>query len=216
MLTLLVLPVFFYFLVFFFGFNADKPNLPIYFPISDTTYIKNGVSITDTFYHTVPPFEFINQSGKSFTNSSVDGKIKVVNYIFTRCGKQCPDMTSKLQDVYETFKGDNDVVILSHTVDPVYDTPSVLLEYAKQNKIAADKWFFLTGNKDSLYKQAYKGYKISALEYETVEGGFLHSDKVLLVDKNNQIRGFYTNTDYDDIKRLITEIGVLQTFYEND
>lgn len=216
LLTLLVVPVFFYFVVFFFGFNRDNPSLPYYFPVGDTTYSVEGVEVKDTFYHTVPDFNFVNQLGKNVTSSTVEGKIKVVNYIFTRCGKQCPDMTSKMQDVYETFRGETDVVILSHTVDPEYDTPEVLNDYANQYNISSDNWFFLTGDKEALYKQAYKGYKISALEDDTVEGGFLHSDKVLLIDKENHVRGFYTNTDFDEIKRLITEIGVLQTFYTND
>ncbi len=213
LLILLVMPIFFYFTVLLFGFNSNLPSLPHYFPVGDTSYVIEGKKVTDTIYHQVPYRSFINQHNEEIGKTQLSGKIKIVDYIFTTCGKQCPKMTENLKDVYETFRESEDVIILSYSVNPSNDTPKILKAYADSYTIDKGIWHFLTGEKEAIYTHARTGYFLSALEDEQFSGNFLHSDKVLLVDKENFVRGIYTCTDIDEIKRLITEIGVLKTSY---
>lgn len=174
-------------------------------------YTVSGEPATDTLYHTVPPFEFTNQDGKPFSSADVDGKIKVVDYFFTTCPTICPVMTKQMERLQWLIDDPayNDVVLLSHTVNPEYDTPEVLRAYAEKNNANLEKWVFLTGDRNALYKQGVKGYLIPAQEDALAPGGFLHSEQFVLVDKQNHIRGYYDGTRSEEIDRLLTDIKML-------
>jgi protein SCO1/2 len=122
-------------------------------------------------------------------------------------------MTSQLTRVQNTFADDNDFKILSFTVDPEHDSIDVLKSYALKYNAKASVWHFLTGEKQLIYRLAKDGFKINALEDPNGGIEFVHSDKLILVDKNRIIRGFYDGTDPKDVDRLITEIKVLQHEY---
>ena len=102
----------------------------------------------------------------------------------------------------------DDVILLSHTVDPEYDSAEVLAEYRRRFE-ASDQWIFLTGDKQDLYVQGVKGYLISAQEDVLAEGGFLHSEKFVLVDPQGRIRGYYDGTNVDEVSRLEKEVKLL-------
>ena len=81
--------------------------------------------------------------------------------------------------------------ILSHTVDPEYDSAEVLKKYAAKVHADENKWKFLTGKREAIYKLAFDGYFASAGEDETAPGGFLHSQLIFLVDKKGRLRGTF-------------------------
>jgi len=115
--------------------------------------------------------------------------------------------------VQNAFKDEADVVIISHTVDPENDTPPVLAKYAEKHKAIVGKWFFVTGDKKQLYDLARNSYYITAMPGDGTGDDFIHSEKMVLIDKDKRIRGFYDGTDYFEITRLIEEIKVLQYEY---
>lgn len=164
----------------------------------------------DTLYHTVPPFEFIDHRGQKFTSEDVKGKILVVDFFFTRCGTICPVMTTQMARLEWMLKDPafDDVMFISHTVDPEYDTPDVLAEYRKKHR-AGDRWVFVTGDKQELYEQGVKGYYLTAQEDALEPGGFLHSEKFVLVDPHGRIRGTYDGTNGEEVDRLEEEIRLL-------
>jgi protein SCO1/2 len=171
----------------------------------------------DTIYHTVPSFSLTDQDGKPFGDKDLNNKIYVANFFFTSCPTICPKMQTLMKKIQDTddFKKLNDFKLVSFTVDPDNDTPEKLKEFSNLIKAEKNRWFFLTGNRDSIYDLAYKGFMVNAMEDKKAEGGFLHSDIMLLIDKEKRIRGIYEGTSLKDVKRLIDEAKVLVAQYNS-
>jgi protein SCO1/2 len=125
-------------------------------------------------------------------------------------------MTNQLKRVQEAYSSNNDIKIVSYTVDPGHDSVAVLNDFAKKNEAIPGKWFFVTGQKDSIYNLAQAGYYISAGEEKTSSEAFLHSTKLMLIDKEGRIRGYYDGIQQGEVDRLITEIKVLLHEYSNN
>ena len=123
-------------------------------------------------------------------------------------------MSNQLMRVQHEFKDDNNIMILSHTVDPEHDTPAVLAEYAKKHNAIQGKWYFVTGDKKKLYDLARNSYFITAMDGDGGPDDFIHSEQFVLIDKDKRIRGFYDGTDYNEITRLIDEVKVLRLEYD--
>ena len=205
LIALLVIPALIF--VFLKVFAKNHFSIPVYYSI-DSVKTDNGFKITKA--HQIPDFSLINQNGVTITSKDLIGTIKVVDFFFTRCPGICPKMTNQLTRVQEVFIEDEDVKLISITVDPVYDQPDTLKLYSQKYKALTEKWLFLTGPKDSIYALAQKGFFLSAMEDKEHPVDFIHSDKVVLVDKNGWIRGYYNGTDKKDVDRLIDELRVLR------
>lgn len=165
--------------------------------------------------HRVHPFSFINQDGVTITNSTTTGKITVVEYFFATCKGICPKMNENMSKVYQQFKGNPNVLILSHTVDPLKDNPQALKQYSLQYEADAKQWMFLTGDKKELYDKARYSYLISAEDDTTgvsVDKDFIHDNHFVLVDRHGLIRGMYDGLNIVEIARLESDINqLLQT-----
>ena len=159
----------------------------------------------------VLPFSFTNQDGKQVTEKDVAGKIFVAEYFFTTCKSICPIMNANMKIVYERFKNEKDFLILAHTSDPGTDSAARLKKYADSLNVDTNKWIFLTGTKDSLYKQARYSYKIDDPNNNPLnnEVDFLHSQFFSLVDKNGDVRKIYEGNERKDVEKMIKEIEVL-------
>ena len=169
-----------------------------------------GAEAKDTLYHTIPDFSFVNQYNETITQKTVENKIYVADFFFATCQSICPQMSSQLVNVQKAFEKDNDILILSHTVNPLHDTVEVLKGYAQSYGAEKNKWHFLTGNKKEIYAIAKDGYLINALEDDGTPEGFLHSELFLLIDKQKRIRGMYDGTDSVAVAKLITDIKLLK------
>jgi protein SCO1/2 len=170
---------------------------------------------TDTVYHTIAPFSFVNQDSAIVTNATFDGKIYVADFFFTTCRTICPRMKKQMSRVYDATEGQQDVLILSHSIDPEYDTVGLLHDYAERMGVTSDRWHFVTGVKDSIFKTAQTSYFVTAAEDASEPDGFIHSGAFLLIDKDRRIRGKYNGVDPVDVDRLIADIAVLRKEYEN-
>lgn len=161
--------------------------------------------------HTVGNFSFIDQDGKTITGKDVEGKIRIAEYFFTTCKGICPVMNNNLKAVQDAFKQRNDVIILTHTVDPGVDSVAELKKYAQSIHATPGKWEFLTGDKYELYKMAQQDYLLSAdtATAASDDGAFIHTQYITLVDKQNRIRGFYDATDKQSVQQLIADIKTL-------
>lgn len=174
---------------------------------------KNALKTSDTLYHSIPEFEFVNQYGEKVTNSTFKNKIYVTEYFFTTCQSICPVMNDNLQTIYSEFKNEPDFMILSHTVDPETDSVPVLLDYAKRHGVSDRKWQFVTGEKTKLYELARKGYILNAEEGNGGPEDFIHTQNFALIDKDRHIRGYYDGTDSAEVRRLSSEIKLLLNEY---
>ena len=163
--------------------------------------------------HVVPPFAFTNLDGKEFSHRDVGERIRVVDYFFTHCPTICPVMSSQLvrfqAQLHSAGIGEDEVLLISHTVDPRRDTVARLLDYA--TRIGADtaQWKFLTGEEDDLYDLARNGYFLTALPSDTAAGGFFHSDTFTLVDGRGRIRGYYDGTATEEADELLVHVKQL-------
>ena len=199
-------------ITFFNLFGENHHRLFIFQPI-DSVETKQGYQVTKAY--TVPAFQLTDEEGKAFSSESLKGKVYVANFIFTRCEGQCKDMSNQLIRVQEAFKKKKEIAIVSFTVDPEHDTPSVLKEYANAHQAIPGKWVFLTGQKEYIYNLGQTGFFVSTMEEKDKPLSFLHSEKFILVDQHGWIRGFYDGTDQKEVDRLITEIKVLEDIDKN-
>lgn len=171
---------------------------------------ERDITATDTIYHTIDNFSFVNQDSAVVNKAMMDGKIYVADFFFTSCRTICPIMKTQMKRVYEEILDDPDVLILSHTIDPEYDTVGLLHDYADRLGVKSNKWHFLTGNKDSIYYLAQTSYFITAMEAEEEPDGFIHSGAFLLIDKRGRIRGKYDGTKDEEVDKLIRDIQILR------
>ena len=169
-----------------------------------------NVEGTDTVYHTIAHFEFVNQDSLTITNDTFKDKIYVTDFFFTSCRTICPIMKTQMLRVYDTIQNKSDVLILSHTIDPEYDTVALLHDFAERLGVDSKKWHFVTGVKDSIYKIAQTSYFATAMEDKTEPDGFIHSGAFLLIDKSGRIRGKYDGTKEEEVNRLIGDIELLK------
>ncbi len=159
---------------------------------------------------TVPPFAFTNQDNQPVTGDFVKNKIWVADYFFTKCTSICPKLSLHLQKVQEVFNGDIDVKLVSFTVDPDRDTPGVLKNYASTYHAATSQWQFATGDKKTLYAYARKGLFIVATDGDGGADDFIHSENLVLIDKQGHIRGYYDGTSDTQVNQLIKDIQRLK------
>ena len=188
---------------FFVGCITKKePPLPV--------FGEREVSGNDTVYHAIADFKFVDQDSNEVTNDTYKGKIYVADFFFTSCRTICPIMKTQMLRVYDSIQNDPEVMLLSHTIDPEYDTVGLLHDYAKRLGVESQKWHFVTGNKDDIYKLAQTSYFSTALEDKSEPDGFIHSGAFLLIDKERRIRGKYDGTKEEDVNRLLADIQRLK------
>ena len=178
-------------------------------------HVRNGGQASLGSFGAVPPFSLTERNGKTITNHDLDGKIWVADFIFTTCPGPCPLISASMARLQSKLAGDPRVQLVSFTVDPQDDTPSVLSAYANQLGADPQRWWFLTGPEKSLYDLIRNGF------YQTVQdnhgqtlepGQFVvsHSTYMALVDAHGVKRGFYQGLDADDQAGLLKAIHQLE------
>ena len=186
--------------------NNQPDKLPILGERTFTTDPLTGKA--DTVYPSIPAFDLTDQDSARVTGDSFANRIYVSDFIFLSCPTICPKMTKEMLKVYHAFENDDRVGLLSHTIDPEYDTIPRLKQYATSIGVRSSQWHFVTAPADTIYKLA-ASYYATAYPDSTAPGGFTHSGGLLLVDKRKHIRGVYDGTDSMATKRLIKDITQL-------
>ena len=188
---------------------CGKKKLPILGERAVDVKTVNGQEVIDTIYQTVPDFSLTNQDGKIIDQNTINGKIYVADFFFVTCPTICPRMKKNLLTVYEAYKGNPNILFLSHTIDPEHDSVAVLKNFAERLGADSKQWHFLTGNRDSIYELATHGYYATALPDSTEPGGYVHSGGLILIDKNRRVRGIYDGTSEKDTKTLMEDMELL-------
>ena len=182
-------------------------------PILGRREIKNvefeGKIKADTVFHSIPDFAFTNQDGNTVTQDTFNDKIYIADFFFTSCPTICPVMKSQMLRVYEKYIDIDEVLILSHTIDPKHDTVEVLADFADRLRVSSNKWHFVTGNQERIYDIGQNSYMVTSREDPDEPGGFLHSGAFLLIDKQRRIRGIYDGTKEDKVDQLLEDIDKL-------
>lgn len=160
--------------------------------------------------HKVKDFELINQNGETITQNNYKDKIYVADFFFSSCPTICPIMTNNMAKIQKEFIEDKDILLLSLSVTPKFDSVPKLKEYATKNGVLDAKWNVTTGDKKHIYELARKSYFAATDSGDGGEEDFIHTSSFVLVGKNKQIRGVYDGIDDDEIQRLINDIKILR------
>jgi protein SCO1/2 len=163
-------------------------------------YLANQSRADLRVFGTVPAFEFTERSGAVFGSKQMKGKINIVNFFFASCKGPCPVMNRRVAELYQKYATSREVRFVSISVDPDYDSLSVLTEYALTYGVTDDRWLFLRAPIEEVYRVSEKGFKLAG-ELPTI-----HSTKLILVDRELNIRGYYDSFEDESLRLLTTHV----------
>jgi protein SCO1/2 len=161
----------------------------------------------------LPEFSFTRQDGSAWGSAQLRGHPYVANFIFTRCPTVCPAFTRKMARIQKETAGFGPgLQLVSFSVDPTYDTPARLADYAQKHGAHPERWSFLTGDYAAIKDTVVHSFKIhmdrQSLDEADVMGIF-HGNHFVLVDETGQIRGYYESADDEAFERLIRDASRL-------
>lgn len=162
----------------------------------------------DTVYRSVPEFSFVDQDSQIVTNATFKDKIYVVDFFFIHCPTICPKVKANGLRIYQKYKDDPRLALLSHSIDVKNDTVAALKQHAQKLGVEKPGWYLVTGNHDAIYGIADDYFSV-AVENPDAPGGFDHSGRLILVDKNRHVRSFCDGTDAADVDRFMKDIDIL-------
>jgi len=189
--------------------NSKQPHLP-YYNTADFTplWTEEGMG-TDTL-HRIADFSFTDQDGKVVNNESFKAKVYIANFFFTSCPSICPKMMRNMKRLTDSFKKDENIKFISHSVTPEIDSVKRLQTYAERMHIDERQWHLVTGNKSQIYELARRSYFAEEnIGFNKDSTEFLHTEHFLLIDKDGHLRGVYNGTLDLDIERLKQDIHTL-------
>ena len=166
-------------------------------------YFANQSRSDLMIYGQVPAFEFTESGGKPFGSAEMKGKINIVNFFFTSCKGPCPVMNAKVAELYQKYITSNEVRFVSISVDPDRDSLPVLQAYAKEHGVNDERWLFLRAPIEEVYRISEEGFMLAG-ELPTI-----HSTKLILVDRELSIRGYYDSFDEESLRLLTTHVREL-------
>lgn len=152
----------------------------------------------------VMPFTLIDQDGKPYGMEQLQGRVWIADFFFSNCPGPCPRMSSLMSDIQAQTKDIDELRIVSITVDPARDTPEAMKAYAKRYGAIDGRWQFLTGPMEVLHRLASKDFMLF-----DVDGSLQHSTRFALIDREGQIRGFYTTGEDGSYARLPGDVRTL-------
>ena len=183
----------------------------IIFQLSEIIRSKSSsLPVLGPDHHTIPDFSLTDHNGSEINLKGLGDKIIVADFFFSYCPTICPVMTSHVAEIQEVYAGDSRVGFVSFTVDPKRDTPERLREFAKYYGADLNQWTFITGQKKELYKLARNGFFLTAADGDGGPEDFIHSEKLILIDREKRIRGYYDGTNSTHVERLIKDIDKLK------
>ncbi|PTQ57525.1 MAG: Cytochrome oxidase biogenesis protein Sco1/SenC/PrrC, putative copper metallochaperone [Candidatus Carbobacillus altaicus] len=156
-----------------------------------------------------PDFTLEDVTGKPYQFHQDAGKVRLLSFIYTTCPTECPAMTHWMLVVQKELKakgiGPDQVQFYSITFDPEVDTPEVMEDFIHRFKyqdepIDEDYWRLLRGSVEAT-RQVAQDFHLLVQPLD--DGTFIHSDKVILVDKEGEIRYLYngSNLPVEDVIR---------------
>jgi len=188
-----------------------------YFYDSVKTSTRDGKEFTDTVWHRVDNISLVNQLGDTVVLNQLGGKVVVADFFFTHCPSICPFLTRNMRKMQDAMKlkdasGQVDtgfVQLLSFTVDPERDSAAALKKYGDKYGVNPDVWWLLTGPKKTIYDFALNELKLGIADGGGVDSNFIHTEKMVLLDKYHVVRGYYNGLDSADLSRLAKDVVLI-------
>ncbi|AMV36668.1 DUF420 domain-containing protein [Planctomyces sp. SH-PL62] len=153
-------------------------------------------------------FALVERSGEAVTDADFADRVAVVSFVFTRCQLSCPRITSIMKSLQDRLAG-ADVQLVSLSVDPEYDTPEVLRDYADRFGADRDRWWFLTGPRDPILAMINEKFHLTAMTNPTPaadgsDEAVVHSDRLALVDRGTVI-GLFDSREPKALEDLVAK-----------
>ena len=196
--------------------SIDMPHH--YLPDSIVSRVQDGKMMDDTVWHTVANVTLQNQLGDTVSLYDIKNKVIVADFFFTSCAGICPTLTKNMVKLQRSFaKGGDEyhridtsvVQFVSFTIDPERDSVSRLKAYADRFGVNHDNWWFLTGNRSAIYNYVFEQLRVDKYSSEPIDSNFVHTSRLVLIDKLHQVRGYYDGTDSASIGKLAEDVGLL-------
>ncbi len=182
--------------------NNHQKELPF---LGVHTYQNN-----DTVYFTLPEYKFTRQDSTIFGSEQLKGKPYIAFFFFTSCPSVCPRMTQSAKRIQNSLNNYLDKFnIVSFSIDPDRDSLPKLRNFAKKYDADLHNWHFLRGDEQKINDIGKKGFYLGISKDKNEPGGYLHSEKMILVDKDGHLRGYYSGTDAGEVKELIHDLKTL-------
>jgi protein SCO1 len=158
--------------------------------------------------------EAVNQDGEKVTLSSLNkDKIMIADFIFTNCETVCLPMTANMAELQREIEKaglQDDVQLVSISIDPEQDTPETLTEYSKRHSADYSNWSFLTGYaREEIESFANVSFKTPAA---IVEGSnqFVHATSFFLVSQSGTLLNKYEGVSDPPFEEIIKDIKKLK------
>ncbi|MEZ4783881.1 MAG: SCO family protein [Candidatus Kapaibacterium sp.] len=187
----------------------------VYFLLSDRKAEAGGGLELDSFGTVASDVRFTRQDGKEIALGELRGKFWIASFIFTRCRGVCPVMTESLSQLQSQIDPDDPVVLVSFTVDPEYDTPERLTEYASQYNADPNRWIFLNASDSVIQQIAQQTFHVAIAEGTDPQEPIVHSSKLFLVDGRGEIRGIFDGRSEEGRSSLLSLLKRLQEVENN-
>ncbi len=185
-----------------------------YYFDSVAVQMKDGKKVDDTIWHKVDNISLTNQLGETVSLDSLKGKVIVADFFFTHCPNICPTLTRNMKQLQDALKPKDEtkrtdtsfVHFVSFTVDPKRDSAAQLRKYADRFGVNPDRWWLLTGEKKAIYDFALNELKMGIADGEGADSNFIHTQKMVLLDKEHVVRGYYDGLDSTSLSKLANDI----------
>ncbi|HTV39438.1 MAG TPA: SCO family protein [Candidatus Sulfotelmatobacter sp.] len=157
-------------------------------------------------------FSLTNSAGGVVTRRDFRGKILVVDFLFTSCSLTCPAVNGQMAQIQHLTTNDPDIKLVSLTVDPRDDTPSVLQKYGAGFGADTNRWYFLTGNKSVLYNLIGSSFLAKDADdpFAYMPGNFDHTERIAIVDPQGKLRGFFDGLNQETAGAVVSEINKIR------
>ena len=139
----------------------------------------------------LPEFTLEDQRGESFGLLDLRGRVWVADFIFSRCAGTCPMITERMAELAAALERDPalaEVRLVSLSVDPEFDRPTVLREYARARRADSPRWTFLTGTRAAVRGLVQDGFRMPVEDQNDPAMPILHSQAFVLVDRAGGVR----------------------------
>ena len=161
---------------------------------------------------TVPEFSLIGADGRNVTNADLRGNVWIADFVFARCSGPCPTLSARMQSLQSALVDHAEVKLVTFTLDPINDTPSVMADYAKRFHADPSRWWFLTGDDEAaMHDLVEKGLKQTVIPAQD-DRPIIHSVYILVIDRAGRIRSAHDGLDpkskgllLRDVKTLLAE-----------
>lgn len=194
----------------YFMMQPKEKPLPVINPVDVESEMVDPEILRQGNGHRIGNFAFLNQEGERITQAEVAGKVYVAEYFFTTCGTICPKMNDQMRRIQFEFADNDDVRLMSFTVDPEVDTVAQMKRYADDHGAKKGQWHFLTGEKEDLYHLARRSFFVlkpaEAQNLGDVGSDFIHTNNFVLVDRVGRIRDYYDGTSKKEVDKLMKDM----------